>query len=279
MPVLLEYWSWDPLAIFSITLFCLFYLNGIRDLSPNKIIVISGWRKSSFFSGMGITLFVLIGPIDYLATQLFFYHMIQHLLLTHLAAPLILLGIPVFPILRGLPKGVRYYTVSKLSKSKNVKLLLSFLSHPASTWVFFVTTFWAWHIPGLYSAAVENELIHLIEHMMFIVSALMFWWSIVTPSPFHSKVPYLARGFYIILALTQGLPLSAFITFASEPLYSVYLAEQTIMDINPLVDQQIGGLIMWIGTMVPYFISLGLIFWLSVVGDKKIIVENRYYGQ
>tara|TARA_Y100000590_G_C15367576_1_gene881291 strand:+ start:33 stop:263 length:231 start_codon:yes stop_codon:yes gene_type:complete len=75
--------------------------------------------------------------------------------------------------------------------------------------------------------------------------------------------------FFVVLALTQGLPLAAFLTFSREPLYSVYMTGSRIIDISPLVDQQIGGLIMWVGTMVPYFITLGGVFWMAVNEDKR----------
>ncbi len=82
-------------------------------------------------------------------------------------------------------------------------------------------------------------------------------------------MPYLTRMFFVVLALTQGLPLAAFLTFSREPLYSVYMTGSRIIDISPLVDQQIGGLIMWVGTMVPYFITLGGVFWMAVNEDKR----------
>ena len=269
MSLFLTNWSLEIIPIFLLLLVVGFYLSGAFRFQPKRIIIVSNWRILSFLLGNTLIVFALFGPLDYLSEKLFLFHMIQHLTLTHLAIPLVLLGAPTFTIVRGMPYGVRYYTVGKLANVRLIRAFINFLSKPPISFAFFVTSFWAWHIPGLYSLAVLDPLVHIVEHGMFLISGLLFWGVLIDPTPFKSAMPYLTRMFYVVLALTQGLPLAAFLTFSREPLYPVYMVDNGIFDISPLLDQQIGGLIMWIGTMIPYFLTLGGVFWMAVNEDKR----------
>ncbi len=269
MSLFLTNWSIEIIPIFFVLLLLGFYLSGALSSKPKNIKIVSWWRITSYIVGNVILVFALFGPLDYLSEKLFFFHMIQHLAITHLAVPLLLLGAPTFTIIRGMPYGIRYYTIGKLANNYIVRSSLNFVSKPPIAWTLFVTSFWLWHIPGLYSRAVLEPSIHILEHSMFLLSAMLFWGVLIDPTPFRSAMPYLTRMFFVVLALTQGLPLAAFLTFARDPLYSVYMSNSGIIDVSPLVDQQIGGLIMWIGTMVPYFITLGGVFWMAVNEDKR----------
>ncbi len=269
MSLFLTNWSFEIIPVFLFSLVIGFYISGVVRFKPTRIVIVSNWRITSFLVGNILILFALFGPLDYLSGKLFLFHMIQHLMLTHLAVPLVLLGAPTFTIIRGMPYGIRYYTVGKLAKVAAVRAVINFVSQPLISFALFVTSFWAWHVPGLYSLAVLDPIVHILEHGIFLVSGILFWGVLIDPTPFKSAMPYLTRMFYVVLALTQGLPLAAFLTFARDPLYSVYAVDNGIIQISPLLDQQIGGLIMWIGTMIPYFITLGGVFWMAVNEDKR----------
>ena len=238
MSLFLTNWSFEIIPLFLFSLLIGFYLSGALKSKPKQITIVSNWRIISFLSGNVLILFSLFGPLDYLSEKLFLFHMIQHLTITHLAVPLVLLGAPTFTIIRGMPYGVRYYTIGKLANVTAVRSAINFVSKPLIAFALFVTSFWAWHIPGLYSLAVLDPLVHILEHGMFLISGILFWSALIDPTPFKSAMPYLTRMFYVVLALTQGLPLAAFLTFSREPLYSVYMVDSGIIQVSPLVENK-----------------------------------------
>ena len=122
-------WSWEPLTLFFVALLGVTYFRGWRGLRPLKLRVVTNWRVLSFSTGLLILLLALISPLDTLGGQLFAFHMTQHMLLTHVAVPLILLGAPVLPVVRGMGYGIRRVTVIKLAKSAPRSLLFP-QTHP-----------------------------------------------------------------------------------------------------------------------------------------------------
>ena len=123
-------WSWEPLTLFFVGLLGLTYIRGLRGLKPLKIRVVTNWRAASFVAGLLLLLLALISPIDTLGGRLFAFHMTQHMLLTHVAVPLILLGAPVLPVVRGMGYGIRRLTVIKLARAPQVRLVFHILIHP-----------------------------------------------------------------------------------------------------------------------------------------------------
>ena len=265
-------WTFDPLVVLALGLTVVAYTHGILTMRPLRDHVFGTWRPVAFFTGMITTFLALSSPIDALSDRLFAFHMIQHLMLMFVAAPLILIGAPLLPTLRGIPSGLRRITVIPVAKSTQVRFLSHQLTNPMIAWTAFVVSLWGWHIPSLYAAAIENEVIHILEHVSFIGTGLLFWWLVIDPVPFRGRIPYLGRLVYVILALTQSLPLAAMLTFTSEPWYEPYIASGGYWGIDPMTDQQIGGLIMWIGGMVAYFVAVAALF---VVAMKKDEADTR----
>ena len=112
-----------------------------------------------------------MSPIDGLSDDLFFMHMVQHVLLMMVGPPLILVGAPVVPVLRGLPRILRDDLAIPLLQMRRVRKILNFLASPLTAWMVFVFTLWIWHVPALYNEAVINEPLHFLEHMMFMGAA------------------------------------------------------------------------------------------------------------
>ena len=262
-------WSWEPLTLFLVGLLGVTYFRGWRGLRPLKLRVVTNWRVLSFSTGLLLLLLALISPLDTLGGQLFAFHMTQHMLLTHVAVPLILLGAPVLPVVRGMGYGIRRVTVIKLAKVPLVRYSFHILIHPLFGLSVFVAAIWAWHVPSAYSAAINNDFAHIAQHASFITSATIFWWAIIDPTPIQGKVPYLARLVVVVLALSLTFPLAAMLTFARIPWYEPYIAQSSLWSIDALTDQQIGGLIMWVGGIAPYFAAIAGLFIVAVRRDEE----------
>ncbi len=262
-------WSLDPVVVATAGFASVAYGRGMVDLRNLGDAVISWWRPYAFYAGILAALVALMSPLDALSERMFLFHMVQHLLLVFGAAPLILLGAPLLPMTRGLPAILRRNTVVRGARSRNTRWVLHYVSHPMVAWSAFVVTLWSWHMPPLYTTAIENELVHALEHAAFMGVGLLFWWLIIDPTPFRARIPYLGRFAYVVLALTQSLPLAAMLTFASEPWYEPYATGSRIWGIGPLEDQQIGGLMMWIGAMIAYFTAMAALFVVAMKKDEE----------
>src|ERR1700730_4782107 len=154
------------------------------------------WRVCAFFCGL-VCIWVAIGsPLAALDEQLLSVHMVQHLLLSTFAPPLLLLGAPVVPLLRGLPRGVRRRIVGLLLCSWPVRKLRRAFSHPVVCWLAAVTTLIVWHVPAVFELAVHSERLHQVEHLSFLVTGLLFWWPVIEPWPSVARWPRWAVPLY-----------------------------------------------------------------------------------
>jgi cytochrome c oxidase assembly factor CtaG len=184
----------------------------------------------------------LLSPIHAIGEQVFSVHMVQHLLLTLVAPPLLLASnsMPVF--VWGLPRRWRSSVGTAPQK-------LKWLANPLIVWWLFVGTQWLWHVPKVYESALENRLIHYGQHLSFFLTAVLFWWPVIGAAPLRSPLGYPARLTYTFLAWLPNSLLGAGITFSSGPLYR-YAAD----------DQQLAGLIMWVPGDVLFAIILMFLF-------------------
>src|SRR5256886_10681559 len=126
--------------------------------------------------------------------------MVQHMLLTVVAAPLITLGAPIRPLLRGLPDVVRGRVVRPLARARWLRALVHLVRHPLVAGLLYVGGLYAWHLPALYDAALADERIHVAEHAWFLVTALVFWSVVIDPEPFRGTLGYAARLPYLLVA-------------------------------------------------------------------------------
>ena len=268
-------WSLEPLVLFLVGLLGVMYIRGWRGIRPVKVRVITPLRAAAFLSGLFLLLLVLISPLDALGARLFAFHMTQHMLLTHVAVPLILLGAPVLPILRGMGYGIRRVTIVPLARSEIARRVFHVAQHPLFSLAVFVGCIWAWHVPAMYTAALTNDLAHIAQHGTFIGFAALFWWSIIDPTPLPGRLPYLARLVMVVLALSLTFPLAAMLTFSAAPWYEPYVTQAPLWGLDAMTDQQIGGLIMWVGGIAPYFIAIAGLFAVAVRHDEEETRRSR----
>ena len=196
------------------------YARGVRRMKRRRW---PAWRTGVFFLGT-LTLLVALAPaLEVLAAELFSVHMLQHMLLTAIAPPLLFIGEPVRPVLMGLPELVRARVVRPLARSGPVRTLVHVLRHPLVAALVFVGGVFLWHWPDLYVAAVTDARVHVMEHAHFFGGAMLFWSVVIDPVPFRGTLPYAARIIYLLIAgAAQNTLLGGLLSFSTRVLYPHY---------------------------------------------------------
>ncbi|MDQ2914858.1 MAG: cytochrome c oxidase assembly protein [Chloroflexota bacterium] len=230
------------------------------------------WRTAAFFLGLVALLATLASPIDSYATVSFAVHMVQHMLLTVVAAPLLMLGAPIRPLLRGLPTWVRAAVVRPLARARPIRTLLHLVRHPLVAAAVYVGGLYAWHLPSLYDAALLDARVHVIEHAWFFFSALVFWSVVIDPEPFRATLGYGARlPYLLVLGAAQNTVLGGILSFSSRLLYTAYTAipDPTVFDLDRVTDQRVGGAIMWVVGDFVFLAAASVAFFLWLAEEEE----------
>src|SRR5215468_447933 len=248
---LLQSWIFEPWIIVPLSLGSIIYLHGWRQLHRRLPRRFAAWRLIVFQSGVLALFFALASPLHELAERLLQFHMVQHLLLMMVAPPLLLLGAPVLPLLRGLPRPVLQHWVGPLFASKRLQRLAHFFTHPLVCLLAFTVSNVAWHVPRLYELALRSEFWHDVQHLCFLSTGLLFWWPVVQPWPSRARWPRWAMIPYLLFADIQNTALSAVLIFSERVLYPTYAAVPRLWGVSALDDQAAAGAIMWVpGSMI-----------------------------
>ena len=233
----------------------------------------NGWRLLSYYLGLFFAALALLSPIDALSQQLFMFHMIQHLLLIMFAPPLLLLANPMPFILWGLPDSWRYHVGRGLSyalhRDSMVRNTIRTVTATGIVWLIWVISLIGWHDPGMYNAALRSEFIHNVEHLMFFVASMLFWWHVTGAGPrIHKQLAYGGRIGLLVGAIPPNMLLGVVLAFATTAVYSYYTAVPRLWGIDVVTDQRLGGLIMWIPGSMMYIIAI-LILVFRLFGKEK----------
>jgi cytochrome c oxidase assembly factor CtaG len=226
------------------------------------------WREVAFWSALATILIALQSPLEILARQLFWIHMVQHLVLMVVAAPLLALAAPWTRLWRALPRALRRRIARPLFKHAGlepVRGAYRWLSNPIVIWLLAAANLWLWHVPALYDLTLRNHLVHHLEHTLFLTLGIAFWVQLFDQRPFHSPLSSLGRAGYVFLAMIQSWGLAAVLSFAASPFYSYALLPNRPGGITALEDQQLGGGMMWVPGAITYSLAfLWLLFrWLA----------------
>lgn len=235
------------------------------------------WRGIYFVIALFLALVGDSAPVDNLSGQLFWVHMIQHLLLLVVIAPLLVAAAPLQPLWLGLPGWVR--RLATAAARPNVKRAFAgveqWLRHPFIACALFLAGIWVWHWPTLYDLALTNDTIHdWCEHLTFLVVSLIFWSMVIPSPPLRPRLSYLGQMMCIGFAIAQNVVLAAVIGFAQVPLYVPYVHLATTQGVlSALQDQQLGAGIMWTFGDLPFGIALSILFqrWLAMHSDDASI--------
>jgi putative copper resistance protein D len=212
------------------------------------------WRSWAFAGGLVAILLALTSPIEAYEGQLFSVHMLQHMLLEMVAAPLLLLGAPATLALRAATPSVRRWLLAILHSRA-----VAVLSFPLLAWILFAAVNWGWHFSDLYDQALENPPLHYLQHATFLAASLLFWWPVVGADPSRWRLPQPMRLFYLFLAMPENSFLGVAIMSAPSVLYPHYLTNERAWGPSPIVDQNIGGMLMWVGGDVVFLLAMGLV--------------------
>ncbi|MGH9742717.1 MAG: cytochrome c oxidase assembly protein [Candidatus Acidiferrum sp.] len=234
-------WDWEPSVVIGCAGLLLLYAVPLRFRFSR--------RALCFLSGVLVLMLALVSPLDTLAdTYLFSAHMLQHILLILVVPPLLILGLPS-------------RTMEKILERPIIRNTEKYLSSPLIAWSLGVGTMWLWHWPRLYNAALASEPLHIVEHLLFLVTATIFWWPVLHPIEKLRLSPIWAVV-YFFSACTAHTILAILITFAPLGIYPAYLNPSDPFKIllllraqwgfSPAADQQWGGLLMWVPACTVY---------------------------
>lgn len=234
-------WSWDPAVLLFVAAAGGVYLRGWLHLRTRRIAL-----ALSFAGGLSLILLALCSPIGTYDQVLFSAHMTEHLLLALGAAPLLLLGKPLVPLLWGLPTQERRGLARLLKPDSMLPRIGGAMVDPKTALTLYVVVFGVWHIPPLYDLAQGDTLVHYTEHALFFGTALAFWWPVIHPHGGPRRLPKIASVLYFAGPMFEGTLLGALLAFAHSPVYATYAAAPRVTPLSVLDDQQLAGLIMWI---------------------------------
>lgn len=239
-------WSFPTYATALNLLTAFLYLRGwsvLRAAMPARFTV---GRLASFLGGLVILEVALASPIDAFDPFFLTDHMLQHMLLMMFVPPLILLGDPEIPLLRGLPRWASQHVLGPFLGSRPVRWIGRRLAHPAVCWLLMALAMLGWHVPAAYELALRSPGWHEVEHACFLVASLLFWWPVIQPWPSRAHWPQWAMPIYLLLADFVNSALSAFLAFSERALYPSYLRVPRLWGITAQNDQVAAGAIMWV---------------------------------
>jgi cytochrome c oxidase assembly factor CtaG len=242
----LRSWAIPPDATFAIVLSALVYLRGWwlqrRAGSPD----VPPWRAISFLLGLFTLWFALASPMDVFNGFILTAHMLQHMLLMMVAPPLVLLGAPLVPMVRGLPVFAAREFAGPFLNWPIAKRVGSALTHPVFALLLMGAAMFAWHTPALYELALRSSSWHQVEHSCFFLTSIIFWWPVVQPWPSKAQWPRWAMVPYLLIADLQNTALSAILTFSDRALYPSYSVVPRLFGLSALEDQAAAGAMMWV---------------------------------
>ena len=249
-------WDLHPSVVIGLVLLggLYVYLEGFRS---------SRGRVTSFLGALVILFVALNGPLHNLSdSYLFSAHMAQHLLLTLVFPPLLLYGSPA-------------HVVRPLLRPRWVMALGRVVTRPLAAASLFTAPIVLWHVPALYEAALRNHNLHILQHVVFLATAAIMWWPVLSPVQELPRLPHLLQMLYLFLL---GIPMSvtgALITLSDAVLYPFYAGAPRVGGLSPLADQQIGGLLMWVLGGLMLWVVMTVIWFRYSVWDARGDAETK----
>lgn len=263
-------WSWEPTIVLGLGLALGLYAVGWwrlqrRSRGKNAVEV---WRALCYGCGNLLIGIALLSPIATFAGLLLIMHMIQHVLLIS-AAPLILLGKPLLPTLWALPLDLRRGLGRLFVPDHPLHRPFRALTNPAVGVTIYVLTLFVWHVPRLYDVAQGYTVVHYLQHVTLIGSAMLFWWSIINPTGGRRRLNYGSAIFYLVPPMLEPHVLGMVLTFAGRPLYLTYQQVPRLWGLSVLLDQQIAGAIMWVAGEIPHLVAVSVLLVLFLRQEEQ----------
>jgi len=261
-------WSWaaDPGVAFGVTAAAWYYFRRAGRSAGDGVERISRARRISFAAGLATIVLALMSPIGVLADDyLLSFHMLQHVMLTIAAPVLLLLGIPAWmyaPVTRAF--GGRLWRVWRV------------LTLPVLAFVLFHLPYSVYHVPAVYDLSLQYLPIHIAAHTFLLLVAIVSWWPVLAPSLELGKATPAVAMVYLFVQTIPGQIVGAFITFAGDGIYPTYADAGRVFGLSIVADQQLGGMIMWIGTSTIYLAAVAIVFFRWASREDR--AHERHYA-
>lgn len=237
-------WRLDPPVVAGLFGIGLVYANATRRLKRLGA-AFPRSRERCFLAGLVVVFLALDGPMDGGASALLSVHMLQHIVLTMVAAPLIVLGAPVTLALRASSSRIRRGILAPILNSRTARIV----ANPLVGWSLLFVVLWGFHLTSLYEAALLNRSLHALEHVAYLGSAILFWWPVVGLDPIPARISHPARILYLFLAMPPMAFLGLAIYSSGHLLYPYYATVSGATIASALADQHLAGALMWEGGM------------------------------
>lgn len=260
-----ELWSaWHPdLPILGmLVLTALLYRSGLAHLTTGGRRLVRPANVAAFSGALVVFAVALASPLEVAASSLFAAHMVQHLLLMLVAAPLLVCGRPVVVLSQAVPRRGRR-SVNRVRARRSVRAAMDAVSHPVAAWAVGTVVLWAWHLPTLYEAALRSDAVHALEHASLVAASALVW-AVALGRARHPLAIPAAAGLLFATALQSGA-LGAVLALAQRPLYPIHATVAPSWGLTPLEDQQLAGGLMWVPPGMVYVVVIGalLVRWLG----------------
>ncbi len=263
-------WS-PPLSLTTaVILSAVVYLRGWLHIRRTRPAQFPALRLAAFLSGLAVLWISIGSPMDGFADTLLSAHMIEHLLLMSFVPPLLLLGYPTVPLLRGLPRAATVYLLGPLLRWPVLRALGRFLTTPKVAWLAMNLAFLLWHVPRAYDFALEHERWHDFEHICFLGTSILFWWPLIRPWPESSRPLGWHLLPYLVGADVVNTAISAMLAFCGRPVYAYYASQPNVFGVSLLSDQVLGAVIMWVVGSLVFLVPAAIITVRLLERDSKL---------
>lgn len=270
-------WDADPLVLLNLVTLGVLYVTGVRKLwsSSGKGHVVSHWQVAALGAALCLIGFTLLSPLDAISKDLAAAHMVQHMLLTMVAAPLFVLAAPTYVLAWSIPPAWQRWLFCD-------RRLRRLLWRPDVAWCLYAVVLWGWHHPVMYHAALRDALVHDAQHVSFFLAGVLFWRVPLEPLARRRRLHPLASVGYLFTTSLHATVLGIFMTLSPAAWYSDYAGRTATWGFSLLEDQQFAGLVMWGPSCLVYPAIAAAVFgiWLArmstATGDVRPSCTRRY---
>ena len=254
-------WHWNPLVMAGLATVAWFYSQGVKTVWWRSGVGhgITPWQALAFNGGMTVLFLAFISPLDALSSDLLSAHMVQHLLLLLVAAPLLLLGNVPLALTWALPKLVQHRLDYWWRQQRDLHLIGQWFTRPHIIWGMYLVTVWLWQVPYIYKVALYDPIVHSVQHGVFLIVAILFWRLLLSPQHHHA-LPTVVTMRVVATTALAGVLLGLLIAFAPALWYPIYAPTALRWGLPPVVDQRVAGMLL-ASTMGSVYFGITVAHW------------------
>lgn len=254
-------WVYTPEIALPLLFTVIIYFRGYAKRKDNNRPIPLG-QILLFLAGIFSFVIALQSPLEPLSDHFLFMHQIEHMIIRSTSPMLIILSMPLAPLIQGLPDVVRHKILAPLIRNRVIKHIYGFFEHPAVASIVFIGTLLIWQIPKLHDQAVFDKSLHDWMHITMILSGFFFWWLICDPRQKSARLSYGMRLIILWAITVPNTIIGAIITLSHQQIYQAYDVLHGDWGIGLMLDQQLGGIIIWGPDGMLAFVGTAIVFLL-----------------